>query len=79
MPVFESSRKVQSFGSSLALTLPVMFTKIHEIEKGSNLKLFFGLDGLIILSKHDDLDEVKRCMENILQALTEKEKRKHKK
>jgi hypothetical protein len=39
MPVFESSRKVQVFGSSLALTLPAMFVKVNEIEKGDKGKL----------------------------------------
>ena len=35
MPVFESERKVQAFGSSLAFTLPALFVKANEIKKGS--------------------------------------------
>ena len=45
MPLFESKRKAQVFGSSLALTLLSLFAKAHEIEKGSRLKVLYGLDG----------------------------------
>jgi shikimate kinase len=55
MPVFESSRKVQVFGSSLALTLPAMFVKVNEIEKG--------------MSDCEDPEKIKRCLEKILEKL----------
>ena len=41
MPVFITTRKVQSFGSSLALTLPAMFIKACEIEKGSIINILY--------------------------------------
>ena len=58
MPVFESSRKVQSFGSSLALTLPAMFVKVNDVEKGSVLKVIYGLDGVLIASQVEDLEGI---------------------
>jgi antitoxin component of MazEF toxin-antitoxin module len=54
MPVFESSRKVQLFGSSLAMTLPALFVKTNEIKKGSVGKVYFGLDGVLVVSIVDD-------------------------
>ena len=54
MPVFESSRKVQVFGSSLALTLPALFVKANEVEKGSVGKVYYGLDGVLVVSFVDD-------------------------
>jgi antitoxin component of MazEF toxin-antitoxin module len=54
MPVFESSRKVQVFGSSLALTLPALFVKVNEVEKGSVGKVYYGLDGVLVVSLVDD-------------------------
>ena len=54
MPVFESSRKVQVFGSSLALTLPALFVKANEVEKGSVGKVYYGLEGVLVVSLVDD-------------------------
>jgi antitoxin component of MazEF toxin-antitoxin module len=54
MPVFESSRKVQVFGSSLALTLPALFVKANEVEKGSVGKVYYGLNGVLVVSLVDD-------------------------
>ena len=54
MPVFESSRKVQVFGSSLALTLPALFVKANEVEKGSMGKVYYGLAGVLVVSLVDD-------------------------
>lgn len=50
MPVFESSRKVQLFGSSLAMTLPALFVKANEVEKGSIGKVYYGLEGVLVVS-----------------------------
>ncbi|MFX0209899.1 MAG: hypothetical protein ACFFDT_28220 [Candidatus Hodarchaeota archaeon] len=54
MPVFESSRKVQVFGSSLAMTLPAMFVKANEVEKGSLGKVYYGLEGVLVVSLVDE-------------------------
>ncbi len=71
MPVFESSRKVQIFGSSLAMTLPAMFVKASEIEKGSQLKVLYGLDGVLVLSKCDDVDFMVDCLNSIIEKMNE--------
>ncbi len=69
MPVFESSRKVQVFGSSLAMTLPAMFVKACEIRKGSRLNVFYGLDGVLVLSKCEDVGLTLDMLEKIVDAL----------
>ena len=72
MPVFESSRKVQVFGSSLAMTLPAMFVKANEIEKGSILDVLYGLDGVLVLFNCEDHEKLRGCLVDILQRLEEK-------
>ena len=72
MPVFESSRKVQVFGSSLAMTLPALFVKANEIEKGSILDVLYGLDGVLVLFNCDDPERLRGCLVDILQKLEEK-------
>ena len=72
MTVFESSRKVQVFGSSLAMTLPALFVKANEIEKGSILDVVYGLDGVLVLFNCEDPEKLKGCLEDILHKLEEK-------
>jgi len=74
MPVFESSRKVQAFGSSLAMTLPALFVKANEIEKGSVLNVLYGLDGVLVLFNCEDPEKLRGCLVDILQKLEEKVK-----
>ena len=72
MPVFESSRKVQVFGSSLAMTLPALFVKANEIEKGSILDVVYGLDGVLVLFNCEDPEKLRGCLVDILHKLEEK-------
>jgi antitoxin component of MazEF toxin-antitoxin module len=76
MPVFESSRKVQVFGSSLALTLPAMFVKVNEIEKGSKMNVLYGLDGVLIISNISDKKELQVILINIINEIRKKPKNK---
>ena len=76
MPVFESSRKVQTFGSSLAMTLPAMFVKANEIEKGSVVNVLYGLEGVLIVCSVDDPEAVKGYLNGIMVQLEEKINRK---
>ena len=69
MPVFESSRKVQVFGSSLAMTLPAMFVKANEIEKGSVLKVHYNLNGVLVISTCDDPVNMRKCLMEIEKQL----------
>jgi hypothetical protein len=71
MPIFESSRKVQNFGSSLALTLPAMFVKANEVEKGAVMRVLYGLDGVLVVSKIDDDIEIINRLSIILEKLNE--------
>ena len=71
MPVFESSRKVQVFGSSLAMTLPAMFVKACEIKKGSELDVLYGLDGVLVLANCGDAHVVIASLNDIMRRLND--------
>ena len=72
MPVFESSRKVQVMGSSLAMTIPALFVKANEVEKGQEVSVIFGLDGVLVLSKFADHETIRRQLLSILESLEER-------
>ena len=76
MPVFESSRKVQVLGSSLAMTLPAMFVKISEIEKGSVINVLYGLDGVLVLFQSEDIESIGEHLIEIIDKIEEKVKSK---
>jgi len=76
MPVFESSRKVQVLGSSLAMTLPAMFVKVSEIEKGSVINVLYGLDGVLVLFKCEDIESIREYLIEIVENIEEKVKSK---
>jgi antitoxin component of MazEF toxin-antitoxin module len=69
MPVFESSRKVQVMGSSLAMTIPALFVKANEVEKGQEVSVIFGLDGVLVLSKFADHETIRGQLLSILESL----------
>ena len=71
MPIFESERKVQVFGSSLAVTLPAMFVKACEIEKGSVLNVVYGLNGIMVASS---IAEPESLMKQLLEIIVRLEK-----
>jgi len=72
MPVFESSRIIQVFGSSLAMTLPALYVRGNEIKKGSTLFTYFSLNGLIVVSNCDDCNTIRDCLLTILKKLDDK-------
>jgi len=72
MPVFESSRKVQVFGGSLALTLPAFFVKANEVEKGTVMKVYYGLDGVLVVSSNNDPEVTSEYLEVIMDKLENK-------
>ena len=69
MPVFKSSRKVQTSGSSLAMTLPAMFVKANEIEKGSMINVYYNLDGVLVIAYCDDPKNMKKYLIEIATKL----------
>ena len=76
MPVFESSRKVQVSGSSLAMTLPALFVKANEIEKGSVLNVLYGFDGVLVLFQCEDIGSIREHLIEIIEKIEEKVKSK---
>lgn len=79
MPLFESSRKVQVFGSSLAMTLPALFVKANEVEKGSVLSVLYGLDGVLVASWVDTPEALRERLVEIIDKLDERIKTKSEK
>ena len=77
MPVFESYRKVQVFGSSLAFTLPAFFLNANQIEKGSLMNVHYGFEGVLVLSQSKDLKVTLECLTKILEAIEEKNRTKN--
>ena len=71
MPVFKSSRKVQNFGSSLALTLPAMFVKANEVRKGQIGKVIYDIDGVLVVSCVEDVEDLKKGLIEIITKLEE--------
>lgn len=75
MPVFESRRKVQAFGSSLALTLPAVFVKANKVEKGSEVRVVYGLDGVLVVSWDEDPEALIEHLMSIVDRLEERVKK----
>ncbi len=72
MPYFNSSRKVQVFGSSLAVTLPAIFVKACEISKGTELEVHHNLDGVLVVSDVKDLNVLIERLLDITQKIQDK-------
>ena len=70
--MFECSRKVQRFGSSLAVTLPAMFVKVNEVEKGSIGKVYYGLDGVLVVTLNDEPEALKEGLIDIIEKIEKK-------
>ena len=69
MPFFKTSRKVQRYGSSLALTIPAMYAKINDIEKGKRLNLFYDLNGVLVLANCKNEEELIARLNTFLESL----------
>ena len=67
MRIFKSERKVQNHGTSLAITLPAMFTKIHDIVKGYKMKVYYTTDGILIATKQEDPKIICDSLENLIE------------
>jgi antitoxin component of MazEF toxin-antitoxin module len=72
MSVFESRRKVQVFGGSLVLTLPAFFVRANEVEKGAVMKVYYGLDGVLVVSRIDDPEVTSERLKVIIDKLEKK-------
>jgi len=56
-------------GSSLAMTIPALFVKANEVEKGQEVSVIFGLDGVLVLSKFADHETIRGQLLSILESL----------
>jgi len=76
MPLFRTSRKVQMFGDSLALTIPAMYVKMNEIKKGNKLNIFYDLNGILILANCRNEEELKVKLIKFIKTMEAKSKNK---
>ena len=58
-------------GDSLAITMPSMFVKVNEIKKGNRMRVFYDLDGTLVLTDCGNEEELKTCILNFLETLEE--------
>ena len=72
MPLFESKRRVQAMGSSLAITLPAFFVKANEIEKGKEIKVFYNLDDVLVAYCDEAPESLIERLKTIITRLEEK-------
>ena len=70
---------MQVFGSSLAMTLPAMFVKANEVEKGSVINVLYGLDGVLVASWVDEPEALRERLVEIIEKLDENVKMKSEK
>lgn len=71
MPMFESIRKVQKFGSSSAMTIPRTFVLVNELKKGEKLKTFHEIGGTLVVTIHTDNKKFIEELESIIDKLYE--------
>lgn len=76
MPLFRTSRKVQMFGDSLALTIPAMYVKMNEIKKGNKLNIFYDLNGIMICANCRNEEELKVKLIKFIKTMEAKSKNK---
>ena len=72
MPVFECSRKVQRFGSSMAMTLPSIFVKVNEVKKGSVCTVYYGFEGVLVISVINEPETLREGLMEIIEKIDEK-------
>ncbi len=72
MPVFESKRKVQETGSSLAITLPVLYVRASDVKKGSKLKVVYDFYGVLIVSNDHDPGNMVKLVSGIVDEVKKK-------
>ena len=73
MPIFRDSRKVQVFGSSLAITLPSDFVKACEIEKGAEMRVLYDLEGVLVASNVESDEGLREGLLKMLDGLKAEE------
>lgn len=72
MPIINSTRKVQVFGDSLAVTIPSIFVKINQIKKGYKMRVFFDLEGVLIFTDCTSEEELLKCLKIFIKKIEEK-------
>jgi antitoxin component of MazEF toxin-antitoxin module len=71
MVLYSSSRKIQEFGSSHALTIPSLFIKVRDLKKGNELRVLCCLDGVLIVSDIDNLNNMNKVLKKMINNIEE--------
>ena len=66
MAVYYSCRKIQEFGTSLALTIPSLFAKVRSVRKGEKVHVIYCLDGVVIVSDIKDVNKLISTLQNMI-------------
>jgi len=61
------------------MTLPAMFVKANEVEKGSVINVLYGLDGVLVASWVDEPEALRERLVEIIEKLDENVKMKSEK
>lgn len=69
MTLHYSSRKIQEFGTSLALTIPSLYAKVRSVRKGETVHVIYCLDGVVIVSDLKDLNKLKTTLQEMILSL----------
>jgi len=71
MVLYNSSRKIQEFGSSYALTIPSLFIKVRDLKKGNKLRVLCCLEGVLIVSDIDNLKDINKVLKKMINNIEE--------
>ena len=54
------------------MTLPAFFVKANEVEKGSIMKVLYGLDRVLVVSTEGDPEIIMKCLNTIMDKLEDR-------
>jgi antitoxin component of MazEF toxin-antitoxin module len=69
VPLFESKRKIQELGSSMAITLPAFFVKANEIKKGNVVEVLHGLEGILVVCTNSNPEYINEKLIEIIETI----------
>ena len=68
MPIIKTKRKVLSLGDSLAMTLPSIYIRLNNINKGETLDAYYFIDDFIIICNKGK-KQLKKGLEEFIKEL----------
>jgi len=56
----------------MAMTLPSIFVKVNEVKKGSVCNVYYGLEGVLVISVINDAETLREGLMEIIEKIDEK-------